>query len=225
MSRSKMRFGLLAGTPLAGASLALGQVVPAPGPEQVSKLIAVLKSDAPHKEKADACRQLGVVGTKDAVPALAALLPDEKLSHMARYGLEPNPDPSVDDALRDALGKLKGRPLVGVIASVGVRRDAKAVGLLSRYLEETDTDLVRTTARSLGKIATPEAAKALQQRMASAPAPLRRFVADGCLTCAEGLLALGKKADAAAMYESVERAELSDEYIRAAAKHGATLAR
>ena len=46
---------------------------------------------------------------------------------MARYALEPIPDPSVDDALRDALGKLKGRLLVGVIGSLGVRRDAKAV--------------------------------------------------------------------------------------------------
>ncbi len=58
---------------------------------------------------------------------LAALLGDEKLAHMARYGLEPIPDPAVDDALRDALGKLKGRPLVGVIGSIGVRRDTKAV--------------------------------------------------------------------------------------------------
>ena len=32
---------------------------------------------------------------------------------MARYALETIPDPSVDDALRDALGKLKGRPLHG----------------------------------------------------------------------------------------------------------------
>ena len=46
---------------------------------------------------------------------------------MARYALETIPDPSVDDALRDALGKLKGRPLLGVIGSLGVRRDAKAV--------------------------------------------------------------------------------------------------
>jgi HEAT repeat protein len=214
----------MAGTPMAGASLALGQVVPAPGPEQVNKLIAVLKSDAPHKEKGDACRQLAVVGTKDAVPALAALLADEKLSHMARYGLEPIPDASVDDVLRDALGKLKGKPLVGVMASVGVRRDAKAVEALSRFLEESDPHVVRTAARSLGKIATPEAAKALKQRMASAPAPLRTFVADGCLTCAERLLALGKKADAVAMFECVERAELP-EYIRLAAKQGATLAR
>ena len=224
MSRLKMRFALMAGTPMAGASVALGQVVPAPGPEQVAKLIAVLKSDAPHKEKGDACRQLAVVGTEDAVPALAALLADEKLSHMARYGLEPIPDASVDDALRDALGKLKGKPLVGVMASVGVRRDAKAVEALSRFLEESDPHVVRTAARSLGKIATPEAAKALKQRMASAPAPLRTFVADGCLTCAERLLTLGQKADAAAMFESVERAELP-EYIRLAAKQGATLAR
>ena len=95
--------------------------------DQVSKLIAVLKSDAPQKEKADACRELARIGTKDAVAPLAALLADEKLSHMARYGLETIPDPSVDKALREAAGKLQGRLLVGVIGSIGVRRDTKAV--------------------------------------------------------------------------------------------------
>ena len=33
----------------------------------------MLKSDAPRKEKADACRELARVGTKEAVPPLAAL--------------------------------------------------------------------------------------------------------------------------------------------------------
>jgi HEAT repeat protein len=65
------------------------------------------------------------IGTKQAVPALAALLADPKLAHYARYGLEPIPDPSVDKALRDALGKIKGRPLVGVINSIGQRKDAE----------------------------------------------------------------------------------------------------
>ncbi len=45
-------------------------------PEQVAKLIAVLKSDASQKDKADACRELARIGTKDAVAPLAALLPD-----------------------------------------------------------------------------------------------------------------------------------------------------
>ena len=60
----------------------------------------MLQSDAPHKDKADACRRLGVIGTGQCVPVLAGLLGDEKLAHMARYGLEPIPDASVDEALR-----------------------------------------------------------------------------------------------------------------------------
>src|SRR5208337_3652328 len=74
-----------------------------------AKLIAVLKSDAPRKAKADACRELARVGTRESVAPLAALLCNEELSHMARYGLEPIPDPAVDTALRDTLEKVKGR--------------------------------------------------------------------------------------------------------------------
>ena len=82
-----------------------------PDKDREAKLIAVLKSDAPLKDKADACRELSLVGTKESVAPLAAMLGDEKLSHLARYGLEPIPDPAVDEALRGALGKLKGRLL------------------------------------------------------------------------------------------------------------------
>ena len=39
-------------------------------------------------EKAKACQRLAVVGTKDAIPALVALLPDENLNLYARFGLE-----------------------------------------------------------------------------------------------------------------------------------------
>ncbi|HUT11091.1 MAG TPA: HEAT repeat domain-containing protein, partial [Thermoguttaceae bacterium] len=99
MSQSRITFALVVVLLLAGAVTSLAQE---------SDLIAVIKSDAPLKEKMDACRQLARIGTKDAVPALAALLGDEELSHMARYALEPIDDPSVDEALREALGKLKG---------------------------------------------------------------------------------------------------------------------
>ncbi len=34
-----------------------------------------------------------VIGTAESVPALAALLPDKDLSHMARYALERIPAP------------------------------------------------------------------------------------------------------------------------------------
>lgn len=66
---------------------------------------------------------------------MAALLSHPPLSCYARFGLEPNPDPSVDDALRDALPKLKGPRQVGVTTSNGVRRDAKALDLLTKLID------------------------------------------------------------------------------------------
>ena len=57
--------------------------------------------------------RLAMVGTKDAVPALAALLTDPQLSHYARFGLVPIPDPSVDDALRDGAEEAEGQTAGG----------------------------------------------------------------------------------------------------------------
>jgi HEAT repeat protein len=158
------------------------------------------------------------------VPALAALLSDEKLSHMARYALEPIPDPSVDEALRDAAGKLKGRLLVGVVGSLGVRRDPSAASLLVPMLKDSDPEVARTAARSLGKIASPEAAKVLGDALATAPDALRPAVGDACLACAEALLAAGKRNEAAATYERVGKAELP-KHFRVAAMQGLILAR
>ena len=152
----------------------------------------MLRSDATQEEKSAACRQLARVATKEAVPTLAALLGDEKLSHMARYALETIPDPSVDDALRDALGKVKGRPLLGVIGSLGVRRDAKAVDALAKLLADADADVAQAAARALGKIGTPEAAKALEDALAGASAANQVAFCEGLFRCAEALAAEGQ---------------------------------
>ncbi len=179
-----------------GAASALAQDVPPPSKELEAKLIAVLKSDAPLKEKADACRELSLVGTKAAVAPLAALLGEEKLSHLARYGLEPIPDPAVDEALRDALPKLKGRPLVGVIGSLGVRRDAKAVGPLAGLLKDSDADVAQAAARALGRIGGPDAVAALDAAFDKAPPANRPAVSEGLFRCAEHLAAHGHVAQA-----------------------------
>lgn len=209
---------------LAGAAKTSGQTIPPASERLEDQLIAVLRSDASRKEKVDACRQLAVIGTKDAVPGLAALLSNEALSHMARYALERIPDPSVDDALREALENVKGRLLVGVVGSIGVRRDARAVQTLTGLLKGSDADVARVAARTLGRIATPEATRALRETLAKASGELRPAVADGCLSCAEALLGEGKRSEAAAIYQDVGRAELPT-HFRVAAAHGAILAR
>lgn len=175
---------------------------PAPSAkERTAKLIAVLKSDAPQKDKADACRELAIVGTPDAVPVLAGLLGDLKLAHMARYGLEPIQDPSVDEALRAALAQQKGLLLVGVIGSIGVRRDAKATAALAGLLHDADPLVVSAAARSLGRIGTVEAGKALQDALPSAAPAGQLVLVEGLFRCGEALAAGGKSSDAQAIFD------------------------
>jgi len=220
MSKSKKKFALLVALFLAGSAQSFAQTVPPATPEQVNKLVAVLKSDAPQKEKADACRQLAVVGTKVAVAPLAALLGDENLSHMARYALEPMPDPAVDEALRDALGKLKGLPLVGVIGSIGVRRDARAVGPLTRMLQDPDAEVAQAAARALGSIGTRRAARALQRALPTAPAANQLALCEGLFRCAEALVAEGKRGGTWEIYEQL-RSIKAPHQVRAGALRGA----
>jgi len=224
MSKSKMSYTLIIALLLACAMQSFGQTVVPATKQQVDKLIAVLKSDAPHKEKADACRLLALVGTKDAVAPLAALLGDEKLSHMARYGLEPIPDPVVDEALRDALGKLKGRPLVGVIGSIGVRRDAVAVSTLAELSRDPDKEVARAAARALGSIGNPAAAALLKYRLKHAPAENQLDICEGLLRCAERLAAEGYRDEAIEIYDELRDLDAPHQ-VRGGALRGAILTR
>ena len=243
MLKSRMNFalrkesiGLLIVLVLAGALSAaggLGQTIP---DKSEAELIAVLKSDAPHKDKADACRQLAIIGTKDAVPALAALLGDEKLSHMARYALEPIPDPVVDEALRDALGKLKGMPLVGVIGSIGVRRDVRAVRPLTKMLQESDAEVAQAAARALGSIANQRATRALQRALLvsakaeagagqnAAPTANKLALCEGLFRCAEIHAAEGRRDVAVEIYDQLRELD-GPHQVRGGALRGAILAR
>ncbi|MCH8121052.1 MAG: HEAT repeat domain-containing protein [Planctomycetes bacterium] len=224
MSKSKMNYTLIIVLLLACAMQSFGQTVVPATKQQVDKLIAVLKSDAPHKEKADACRLLALVGTKDAIAPLAALLGNEKLSHMARYGLEPIPDPAVDDALRNALGKLKGRPLVGVIGSIGVRRDVKAVRPLAKMLRSPDTQVAQAAARALGKIGNRPAARVLQRALPNVSAANQLALCEGLFRCAEAHAAKGRRDVAIEIYDQMRDLDAPHQ-VRAGALRGAILTR
>ena len=118
-----------------------------------AKLIAILlEPNASVYARAKACQRLAVVGDKSAVPALAALLTDPQLSHYARFGLEPIRDASADDALRAALGKVKGKLLVGVINSIGYRRDKKAITELERLRHDADAEVARAADAALARL-------------------------------------------------------------------------
>jgi HEAT repeat protein len=224
MLKSKIKYMLIIALLLACGVQTFGQTVVPATKEQVDKLVAVIKSNAQIKEKMDACRLLSIVGTKDAIAPLAALLGDERLSHMARYGLEPIPEAAVDDALRDALGKLKGRPLVGVIGSIGVRRDVKAVEPLKEMLmqHDLDDDVTSAIVRALGKIGNSAASEILTAALEHAPDENRLAVCEGLFRCAENLASQGKRREAVAIYDHMRKLD-SPHQVRAGALRGAIL--
>ena len=198
-----------------------------PGPAANLKqrdLIAVLRSNAPKSEKAITCKQLAIYGTEQSVPALAPLLADKELASWARIALEAIPGPASDAALRDALGKLHGRLLVGTINSIGVRRDAQAVGALAEKLNDANSSVASAAAVALGHIGGEQATKALSQSLADAPDGVRSAVAEGCILCAEWLLAHGKAAEAVKLYDTIREADVPDQRHLEAIR-GAILAR
>jgi len=195
-----------------------------PSDSRTQQLIAVLKSSASQKEKADACRELGLIGGKEAVAPLAALLKDDKLSHMARYGLEPIDSPQVDAAFREALSTLKGQTLVGVINSVGVRRDTKAIKQLGSLVLNADPQVAQASARSLGAIGTANAVKALETALPKADAANKLSVYEGMLRCAEKLNEAGSRRAALAIYDPLRESQAPHQ-VRSAGLRGSILLR
>src|SRR5690242_16199663 len=152
-------------------------------------LIEKLHSDAPPAEKAIACKELAVYGSAQAVGELAKLLPNAELASWSRIALEAIPGPEASKALRDALDKVNGRLLVGTINSIGVRRDENAVDPLVARLQNQDADVASAAAVALGHIGNAAATKALRGLLAAAPAKVKSAAAEGCVLCAERLMA------------------------------------
>ncbi len=195
-----------------------------PAEQDEAALIAVLQSNASPQEKAITCKRLAVYGGKAAVPALASLLSDEKLASWARIGLEAIPDPAADDALRDALGKLQGKLLIGVINSIGKRGDVKAVEWLAQKVKDADVGLASAAAAALGRIGGEKSDQALGQALAGVQASVLPAVCEGYLRNADIFMAQGKNDKAAEIYDRV-RALQVPRHIRMEAVRGLIVAK
>lgn len=186
----------------------------------VTSLLKVLgDSSSSEFQKAKACQRLGEHGAKEAVPALTALLSDPHLNVYARYGLEPIADASADEALRAALPKLKGELLIGVINSIGKRRDAHAAPALAKLIYGTDVEVARAAASALGKIGDASAMQNLKTALGKTKDPVRLAVADAALVCSEQLIARGQRDQAMALYTALTAPDIPKP-MRLAAMHG-----
>lgn len=192
--------------------------------EKEKEQIAILRSDAPPQDKAIACKKLAIDGSSEAVGDLAKLLSDPQLASWSRIALEAIPGTAPDEALRKASESLEGNLLVGVLNSIGVRRDANSVELLTKRLGDKDEEVASAAAVALGHIGNDAAAKSLRPALTSGPAKVRSAAAEGCVLCAERWLTEGKSADAVALYDEVRKTDLPKQRIVEATR-GAILAR
>jgi HEAT repeat protein len=215
---------------LAAAIAALALTVGASAAEAVSsaekerELIDLLRSDAEPGQKAIACKQLAIYGGDQAVPVLAPLLANKDLSSWARIALEAIPGAAADAALREALGQVQGRLLVGVINSIGVRRDARAVEGLKAKLGDGDPEVISAAGVALGRIGGAEAAGTLTAALPKSPTATRSSLAEGCIRCAEQFQAEGKYPEAVKLYDFVRNSEVPKQKVLEATR-GAILAR
>ncbi len=158
-----------------------------------AKLVAMVKDpNSTVFQKAIACKKLAFVGGKEAVQPMAALLSHPQLACYARFGLEPNPNPLAGEALRAALPKLKGRLQVGVITSIGVRRDANALDALTKLVDDSDAEVAGAASASVGMIGGMQASRVLQAALDRTKPPVFPVVARAALLCAEGLMATNR---------------------------------
>jgi len=167
------------------------------------RLIGLLKGEATDLAKDHVCRQLVTVGSDASIPVLAELLPNPRLSYMARFALEGIGGPMAERTLREMLGKTSGRQRVGVVISLGRLADANAVSALSALLGEEDNELREVTVIALGRIGTVAAANSLRDFAEKAPEELRDVVVDAELRAAELLCRAGEYQAAVGICETL----------------------
>jgi HEAT repeat protein len=139
----------------------LEAVVQKSGPALEKSLIAGLSSAQTLAAKDVFCRQLAIVGTDAAVPALDALLLKKDTAEMARYALERIQGARAATALRGALPRTEPAVQTGIVASLGRRKDASSVEAIKPLLSSKDMRLATAAAEAMGSIGTPAARDAL----------------------------------------------------------------
>ncbi|MBN1846846.1 MAG: HEAT repeat domain-containing protein, partial [Sedimentisphaerales bacterium] len=172
--------------------------------ELETQLVAVLRDpQATADGKQWVCRQLSLIGTEISAPVLGGLLLDPKLADMARYALERMEAPAAGSELRQALAKTDGAVRIGIINSLGQRRERPASEPLIQLLSNPDEQTAMAAARALGNIDGPPAIQALDQARKTASGTLRQAVVDAYLACAEQQLAEGDARQARQIYEQL----------------------
>jgi HEAT repeat protein len=205
--------------PLASIEEEIRKSSPSDRQEIEGRLLEILPSPSATKDsKRFICQWLGTVGGEKSVPALAELLPDPDLSHPARIALERLAHASAGKALVDALPKVTGELLIGVISSIGTKGVEQAVPELAKLAANSDAGIARAALAALGRIGSDAAVEALSS--VTVEQGLRRDLAQAQVSAGSRLAANGKDRAAIPVFERLMSAPDQTPAIKAAAFQG-----
>jgi HEAT repeat protein len=149
-----------------------------------NSLLEFLNTDITLEAKEVACKALSIIGTEKCIPKLAPMLLDPNTNDMARFALERIQHKSALDAIRDALIKTKGRSKIGIINSIGFRKDKNAVTLLAAEVNNPDTSITSSAIWALGQIADSNSVQILE-KVLNSNASMKIQTYNALLACAE----------------------------------------
>ena len=143
-------------------------------------------------------------GSEASVPVLVEVHGDPKTAELGRYALERIPGAAVDRALREALAKTKDRTRIGVINTLGVRRDA-GVGRRPAAAGAGNGPAPTASAAlfALAKIADPAAVAVLSEAQGKTKGPVHADAAEAYLQAANRLAERGSAASAVPIYKTL----------------------
>lgn len=204
----------------------IAQYVGRPGKEAaravfVDALASQLGGDRPRGVQGYVARQLQVIGTKEAAPALGKILADPDLCEYAAQALLAIRAGAAEE-FRKALPDLQGGPRLTVLQALGVLADAPSADALKKAIADPDRDVRLAAAWGLARIGDATAVD-LVLKAADGDAGWERIKAtSSALLLAERLLAAGKKSDAAKIYRHLQttRTDASEAYVKDAAAEG-----
>ena len=181
-----------------------------------ASLVQLLLPGTTYEAKEFACQQLGIIGSKPAVPALSLLLKSDETAGIACLALTTYPAGKADEILRAALPAAAGIARIQIINTLGDRRDSRAVKLLAPLARDADLSTARAAIAALGKFGDPAAWKIIAALPKDAQPELQPAITEATLRCAE-VRAAGRDAKAAnALYEGL-LASSQPPYVRRAA--------
>lgn len=196
------------------------------GADDAAALLKTIQSaETADVDRANAFQKIGDVAGDEAVEPLASFLGDKTWSHYARYAFQKMEGQVVTDALTEALDTLEGDLRLGVIGTIGRRRDPNAVAPLAKLLADADAEVADSAAVALGWIGTPNAAAALTEAFdAATDAKRKESLGSALLLAGQRLARTGNNQAAIRVFDLLREADLS-KACRIGATKNAILAR